>query len=192
MVEWILEDAARAHGLSYVALRYFNVAGADPKGRLGQSASNATHLIKVAVQAALGVRNGLDIFGTDYPTPDGTCLRDYIQVSDLIAAHVLALKHLRAGGGSLVLNCGYGHGYSVSQVVEVVKDVSGVDFETRRAGRRAGDPAALVAGAERIRAELGWVPRHDNLREIVTQAYEWERKLRDGTVPKARASSSHF
>ena len=192
MVEWILEDAARAHGLSYVALRYFNVAGADPKGRLGQSSSNATHLIKVAVQAALGVRKGLDIFGTDYPTPDGTCLRDYIQVSDLIAAHVLALKHLRGGGGSLVLNCGYGHGYSVSEVVEVVKDVSGVDFETRRAGRRAGDPAALVAGAERVRAELGWVPRHDNLREIVTQAYEWERKLRDGTVPKARVSSSHF
>jgi UDP-glucose 4-epimerase len=187
MVEWMLEDAARAHGLSYVALRYFNVAGADPKGRLGQSSPNATHLIKVAVQAALGLRRGLDIFGTDYPTPDGTCLRDYIQVSDLIAAHVLALKHLRGGGDNLVLNCGYGHGYSVSEVVEVVKEVSGVDFETRRVGRRAGDPAALVAGADRIRAKLGWVPQHDNLRDIVTQAYEWERKLRDGTVPHARA-----
>jgi UDP-glucose 4-epimerase len=192
MVEWMLEDAARAHELSYVALRYFNVAGADPKGRLGQSTPNATHLIKVAVQAALGMRNGLDIFGTDYATPDGTCVRDYIHVSDLIAAHILALKYLRAGDESLVLNCGYGHGHSVREVVDVVKKVSGIDFETRLSGRRPGDPAALVAGADRIRAKLGWAPQHDNLHEIVTQAYEWERKLRDGTIPKARSTAPYF
>lgn len=192
MVEWMLEDAAHAHDLSYVALRYFNVAGADPKGRLGQSTPNATHLIKVAVQAALGMRRGLDIYGTDYATADGTCVRDYIHVSDLIAAHILALKHLRAGGESLVFNCGYGHGHSVREVVDVVKKVSGVDFETRLAERRPGDPAALVAGADRIRTRLGWMPQHDNLEEIVTQAYDWERKLRDGTIPKARAAPTHF
>ena len=192
MVEWILEDAARAHGLSYVALRYFNVAGADPRGRLGQSTPNATHLIKVAVQAALGMRSGLEIFGTDYATADGTCVRDYIHVTDLIAAHLLALKHLRADGDSLVLNCGYGHGHSVHEVVDVVKSVSGVDFETRLSPRRPGDPAALVAGADRIRAKLGWTPQHDDLREIVSQAYTWERKLRDGTIPKARSAPAYF
>lgn len=185
MVEWMLGDTAKAHDLSFVALRYFNVAGADPKGRLGQSTPNATHLIKVAVQAALGLRQGMDVYGTDYPTPDGTCVRDYIQVSDLIAAHLLALKHLRAGGNSLVLNCGYGHGHSVREVIEVVKEVSGTDFEVRLAGRRAGDPAALVAGAQLIR-QMDWKPQADDLKEIVRQAYEWERKLRDGAVPHAR------
>ncbi|MGO9135341.1 MAG: UDP-glucose 4-epimerase GalE [Methylovirgula sp.] len=177
MVEWILEDVAKAKEFSYVALRYFNVAGADPAGRIGQSTPNATHLIKVAVQAALGMRPGMDVFGTDYPTPDGTCVRDYIQVSDLIAAHLLALKHLRGGGKSLVLNCGYGHGHSVREVIDVVKKVSGVDFEVRLSGRRAGDPAALTAGADRIRKLLGWQPAYDDLPEIVRQAYEWERKL---------------
>ncbi len=186
MVEWMLEDAAKVHGLSYVALRYFNVAGADPKGRLGQSTPNATHLIKVAVQAALGLRPGMDVFGTDYPTPDGTCVRDYIQVSDLIAAHLLALGHLRRGGESLVLNCGYGHGHSVREVIDVVKKISGNDFEVRLTGRRAGDPAALVAGAQSVRERLGWRPNYDNLTEIVRQAYQWERKLRDGTFAKAR------
>jgi UDP-glucose 4-epimerase len=186
MVEWILEDTAKAHDLSYVALRYFNVAGADPKGRLGQSTPNATHLIKVAVQAALGLRPGMDVYGTDYPTPDGTCVRDYIQVSDLIAAHLLALGHLRGGGRSLVLNCGYGHGHSVREVVDVVKQVSGADFEVRLTGRRAGDPAALVAGAQAVRSQLGWKPRYDDLREIVRQAYQWERKLRDGALAKAQ------
>ena len=181
MVEWMLEDAAKVHDLSYVALRYFNVAGADPKGRLGQSTPNATHLIKVAVQAALGMRNGMDVFGTDYPTPDGTCVRDYIQVSDLIGAHLLALGHLRGGGESLVLNCGYGYGHSVREVIEVVKKISGTDFEVRLAGRRAGDPAALVAGAQAIRSRLGWTPRYDDLAEIVRQAYQWERKLRGAT-----------
>ncbi len=177
MVEWMLEDVAKAKEFSYVALRYFNVAGADPAGRLGQSTPNATHLIKVAVQAALGLRPGMDVYGTDYPTPDGTCIRDYIQVSDLIAAHLLALAHLRSGGKSLVLNCGYGHGHSVREVIDVVKEVSGIDFAVRLAGRRPGDPAMLVAGAERIRSLLGWRPRHDDLREIVREAYEWERKL---------------
>jgi UDP-glucose 4-epimerase len=186
MVEWMLEDAAKAHDLSYVALRYFNVAGADPKGRLGQSTPNATHLIKVAVQAALGLRPGMDVYGTDYPTPDGTCVRDYIQVSDLIAAHLLALKHLRGAGRSLVLNCGYGHGHSVREVVDVVKQISGANFDVRLTGRRAGDPAALVAGAQAIRSQLGWEPRYDDLREIVRQAYQWERKLRDGALAKAQ------
>ena len=178
MSEWMLADVARAHGLAYVALRYFNVAGADPRGRAGQSTPNATHLIKVACQAALGQRAGLDVFGTDYPTPDGTCVRDYIHVSDLARAHIHALDHLRGGGTSLTLNCGYGRGYSVREVVDVVKAVSGVDFPVRLSGRRAGDPASLVAKADRIRAELGWAPEHDDLTQIVTQALEWEEKLR--------------
>jgi len=177
MVEWMLKDVSAAHDLRHVALRYFNVAGADPQGRLGQSTPNATHLIKIAVQAALGHRDGMDVFGTDYPTRDGSCIRDYIQVSDLIAAHMLALKHLRDGGASLTCNCGYGRGLSVLEVIDVVKKVSGVDFPVRVSGRRAGDPANLIAGAERIRAELGWVPRHDDVEGIVRQALDWERRL---------------
>lgn len=178
MSEWMLADAAKAHGLSYVVLRYFNVAGADPKGRSGQSSPNATHLIKVAGQAALGQRAGLEVFGTDYPTPDGTCVRDYIHVTDLARAHLSALDHLRADGASLTLNCGYGRGYSVKEVVEVVKQVSGVDFPVKLSGRRAGDPASLVAKADRIRAELGWKPEHDNLEQIVRQALAWEEALK--------------
>ena len=177
MVEWMLRDVSAAHDLRHVALRYFNVAGADPQGRLGQSTPNATHLIKIAVQAALGHRNGMDVFGTDYPTRDGSCIRDYIQVSDLIAAHMLALKHLRAGGQSLTCNCGYGRGLSVLEVIDVVKNVSGVDFPVRISGRRAGDPANLIAGAERIRSELGWAPKHDDVEGIVRQALDWERRL---------------
>ncbi|AWB20461.1 UDP-glucose 4-epimerase GalE [Methylobacterium currus] len=177
MTEWMLEDAARAHGISYVVLRYFNVAGADPRGRSGQSTPNATHLIKVATQAALGKRGQLEVFGTDYPTPDGSCLRDYIQVSDLAQAHLVALNHLRGGGTSLTLNCGYGRGYSVLEVIDVVKSVSGVDFPVKLSPRRPGDPSRIVAGADRIRAELGWVPQHDDLREIVTQALAWEEAL---------------
>ncbi len=177
MVEWMLEDTARAHDLRYVVLRYFNVAGADPQGRTGQSFPSATHLIKVAVQAALGMREGMDLYGTDYPTPDGTCLRDYIQVTDLARAHLDALKHLRAGGQNLTCNCGYKRGYSVKEVIETVKKVSGVDFEVRISDRRPGDPAAIVADNARAKAALGWTPVHDDLEEIVRQALAWEKKL---------------
>jgi UDP-glucose 4-epimerase len=176
MVEWMLQDTAAAHPLTYVALRYFNVAGADPKGRTGQSTPNATHLIKVAVQSALGMRNGMDVFGTDYPTPDGSCIRDYIHVTDLVRAHVDALTHLRGGGKSWTCNVGYNKGYSVLEVIETVKRISGVDFDVRLVGRRPGDPARIVASNERIRS-LGWAPEHDNLDEIVRQALDWERGL---------------
>ena len=177
MVEWMLADVAAAHKLTYTALRYFNVAGADPLGRTGQSTPNATHLIKVAVQAALGKRGGMEVFGTDYSTPDGSCLRDYIHVTDLVRAHMDALRRLRAGGGNITCNVGYGRGYSVLEVIDTVKRVSGVDFEVRLSGRRAGDPASIVAANERIRRELGWEPRHDDLEQIVRQALEWERGL---------------
>jgi UDP-glucose 4-epimerase len=177
MVEWMLQDASRAHDFRYVALRYFNVAGADPAGRLGQSTPKATHLIKRGVQTALGIHPMLEIFGQDYPTRDGTCLRDYIQVTDLIDAHLAALGHLRGGGGSIVCNCGYGHGQTVKEVVDVVKRVSGVDFKVVMSPRRPGDPAALVAKADRARNLLGWKPTRDNLDEIVRQALDWERRL---------------
>lgn len=176
MSEWMLQDAHAAHGLRYAILRYFNVAGADPQGRSGQSTPQATHLIKVASQAALGQRPCLEVFGTDYPTPDGTCVRDYIQVNDLARAHLMALRHLRDGGECTVMNCGYGHGASVLEVVDVVRQVSGVDFEVRLSPRRPGDPAQLVAKVDRIR-KLGWEPRHDNLEEIVHQALRWEHIL---------------
>ncbi|MDT2023922.1 UDP-glucose 4-epimerase GalE [Methylocella sp. CPCC 101449] len=188
MVEWMLQDAAKAHGLRYAVLRYFNVAGADPKGRTGQSTANATHLIKVAVQAALGHRAGMEVFGTDYPTRDGSCLRDYIQVSDLAAAHMDALRYLRGGGDSITCNCGYARGYSVLEVIDVVKKVSGVDFPVTISGRRAGDPAAIVAGNDRIRAVLGWTPKYDDLDVIVRQALLWEQhlqKLRTAAAPSA-------
>ncbi len=176
MSEWMLQDAHAAHGLRYAILRYFNVAGADPKGRSGQSTPQATHLIKVAAQAALGQRPHLDVFGTDYSTPDGTCVRDYIQVNDLARAHLVALQHLRDGGESTIMNCGYGHGASVLEVVDVVKKVSGADFEVRLSPRRPGDPAQLVAKVDRIR-QLGWTPQHDNLEAIVDQALRWEQAL---------------
>lgn len=179
MVEWMLEDTARAHDFAYVALRYFNVAGADPQGRSGQSTPNATHLIKVAAQTALGKRDRMQVFGTDYPTRDGTCIRDYIQVTDLARAHLDALRHLRGGGESLVANCGYAHGFSVLEVIEAVKRVSGVDFPVDYAPRRPGDPAAIVASNARAREILGWTPQHDNLDEIVRQALAWEKRLSD-------------
>ena len=182
MVEWMLADTVRAHELNAVVLRYFNVAGADPAGRLGQSTPNATHLIKIAVQAALGHRTGMDVYGTDYPTADGSCVRDYIQISDLIDAHMLALRHLRAGGESLTCNCGYGRGLSVLEIIDVVKRVSGADFPVRLTGRRAGDPANLIAGADRVREALGWQPRFaDDVDAIVRQALDWERRLHNRT-----------
>lgn len=177
MTEWMLADVAAAHPLTYGVLRYFNVAGADPGKRSGQSTPEATHLIKVACQAALGQREKMHIFGTDYETPDGTCIRDYIHVTDLIEAHALLLGHLRAGGESQTLNCAYGRGYSVREVIDTVKAVSGVDFKVEEGPRRPGDPASITATGEKVRATLGWVPQHDDLREIVRTAYEWEQHL---------------
>ncbi len=177
MTEWILEDAARAHDLRYVTLRYFNVAGADPRGRLGQTSKHATHLIKIGAQTALGRRPSMSIYGEDYPTRDGTCERDYIQVTDLADAHLDALRYLRNGGASTVCNCGYGHGATVKEVIDVVKKVSGVDFKVEIGPRRPGDPAVIVARAERAREVLGWRPKRDNLEQIVAQALDWERRL---------------
>ena len=177
MTEMMLRDVAAAHPLTYGALRYFNVAGADPKKRSGQSSPLATHLIKVACQAALGKRPYVEIFGTDYPTPDGTGVRDYIHVTDLVEAHALLLAYLREGGASTTLNCGYGRGYSVREVIDTVHAVSGVDFAVREAPRRAGDPPAIVAGAQKVRDLLGWQPEHADLNEIVASAYDWERYL---------------
>ena len=183
MTELMLADVGRAHDFRYVALRYFNVAGADPQGRSGQSTPRATHLIKVACQTALGQHAELKVFGTDYPTADGTCIRDYIHVSDLARAHLSALKHLRLGGGSDVFNCGYGTGYSVLDVIKAVKKASGVEFQVMLAPRRAGDPAALVADANRIREVLGWKPELADLDTIVAHAYAWESRL--GRLAKA-------
>jgi UDP-glucose 4-epimerase len=177
MTETMLRDAGRAHGLKYAILRYFNVAGADPQGRTGQSTSGATHLIKVAVEAALGLRSKIDLFGSDYATPDGTCIRDYIHVSDLVAAHCDALTHLRDGGSSLTLNCGYGHGFSVREVIAAVKRVSGVEFKVENAPRRPGDPAQIVADTAELRKTLHWQPRYDDLPTIVAHALAWEREL---------------
>src|ERR1051326_1718302 len=176
MTEIMLRDAARAHGFRYLILRYFNVAGADPQLRTGQSTRGATHLIKVAAETALGLRPKLEIYGTDYPTPDGTCIRDYIHVADLAAAHSDALRYLRNGGESLTLNCGYGRGFSVREVIDAVKRASGVDFRVEAAARRPRDPARVAAAADRARALLGWRPRLDDLSTIVAHALAWERK----------------
>jgi UDP-glucose 4-epimerase len=177
MTEIMLRDAGHAHGLRYAILRYFNVAGADSHCRAGQSSRAATHLIKIAAETAVGLRPKLEVFGTDYPTPDGTCIRDYIHVSDLVRAHSDALRNLRSGGQSLTLNCGYGHGFSVLEVVEMVKRVSGVDFNVDNAPRRPGDTARIVADCARARAALGWRPRFDDLLTIVAHALAWERDL---------------
>src|SRR5262249_53118042 len=190
MTEIMLRDAGIAHGLRYVILRYFNVAGADPLGRTGQSTRAATHLIKIAVETALGLRPNMAIFGTDYPTADGTCIRDYIHVSDLVAAHSDALAYLRGGGASTTLNCGYGRGFSVLDVIETVKRMSGVDFKVEFAARRAGDPAQLVAACDRVRSTLKWQPRFDDLQIIVAHALEWERKLQSPQLTAPRGLSS--
>jgi UDP-glucose 4-epimerase len=158
------------------------VAGADPQMRTGQSTKGATHLIKVAVETALGKRAKMDVFGADYPTPDGTCIRDYIHVSDLVRAHSDALAYLRGGGAPVTLNCGYGHGFSVLEVIDTVKRVSGVDFRVDYAAKRLGDPAQIVAKSDRIRQTLGWRPQFDDLATIVAHALDWER-----TLPRAAA-----
>jgi UDP-glucose 4-epimerase len=177
MTEWMLEDVARAHDFRFVALRYFNVAGADPQGRTGQSSPRATHLIKRACQVALGRVPHLDIFGTDYPTPDGTGVRDYIHVSDLVDAHLLALDHLAEGGDSIAMNCGYGRGASVREVISALSGVIGRDLPFVESPRRPGDPPALIADATRLMTDFGWRPKHDDLHEIIATAYEWERRL---------------
>ena len=177
MSEWMLRDVAAVTPLRYVALRYFNVAGSDPDGRIGQATRKATLLVKVACEAALGKRPHVSIFGTDYATPDGTGIRDYIHVSDLATAHLDALDYLTKGGKSSVMNVGYGHGYSVREVLSSVERVVGRPLNIREEPRRAGDPPALIARAERVRSELGWKPRFDNLDLIVRTAYQWEQRL---------------
>lgn len=177
MSEWMLRDLGKASELSYVILRYFNVAGSDPACRIGQSTPNATLLIKVACEAAVGKRTGVSIFGTDYPTPDGTGIRDYIHVEDLSDAHLKAVDYLREGGESTILNCGYGHGYSVREVLNAVEKVSGANLSIEEAPRRAGDPPELIASADRIRALLGWTPKFDDLGKIVSTSLQWEKKL---------------
>ncbi|MGE0749626.1 MAG: UDP-glucose 4-epimerase GalE [Variibacter sp.] len=187
MTEIMLHDVGRAHDLNHVILRYFNVAGADPQLRTGQSTPMATHLIKVAVQTALGLRPQMEVFGTDYPTPDGTCVRDYIHVTDLVRAHAAALAHLRRGGPSLTLNCGYGRGYSVLQVVDAVKKAAGRDFSVRFSPRRAGDPAAIIAAAQRARQILNWRPAYDDLNTIVGHALAWEERQAAAAQPELQA-----
>jgi len=177
MAETMLRDAARAHGLRYVIVRYFNVAGADPALRAGQATRGATHRIKVAAETAVGLREKIQVFCTDYSTPDGTCIRDYIHVSDLVNAHSHALSYLRGGGESLTLNCGYGRGFSVLQVIDAMRHESGNDFPVEFVARRPGDPAEIVASAERMRNLLGWRPEWDDLSLIVRHALAWERKL---------------
>ncbi|SRR5512138_3200734 len=177
MSEWMLRDLSAASPLRHVVLRYFNVAGSDPGGRIGQSTINATLLTKVACEVAVGKRERLYIFGTDYDTPDGTGVRDYIHVEDLADAHVKALDYLRAGGASETLNCGYGHGYSVREVVATVNRVNGAAIATEEKPRRAGDPPQLVAKADRIRKTLGWAPKYDDLETIVRSQLQWERRL---------------
>lgn len=182
ITEWMLEDIANAYDLRFVALRYFNVAGADPQGRTGQATPNATHLLKVAAEAALGIRPGLEIFGTDYSTPDGTCIRDFIHVSDLAHIHVRALDFLANGGSSQTLNCGYGRGFSVRQVVDAVQRVSGEDFPIKEGARRVGDPPKIIADPSALQERFDWRPRFDDLDKIVATALAWEKTWRAGAV----------
>lgn len=178
----MLRDLSAACDMKHVILRYFNVAGCDPAGRIGQSTAKATLLIKVAAETAVGKRSHISIFGTDYPTPDGTGVRDYIHVSDLADAHIKALEYLRDGGASRILNCGYGHGYSVRQVLDAVQRVHGKPITIREEPRRAGDPPALIARADRVREVLGWSPQHDDLDFIAQTSLDWEQRLARGEV----------
>jgi UDP-glucose 4-epimerase len=177
MTEIMLHDVAAAHGMNYVVLRYFNVAGADPLARIGLATAGATHLLKIAVEAATGQRAKIDVYGTDYPTPDGSCIRDFIHVSDLAQAHRAALSYLRAGGASTTLNCGYGRGYSVLETIEAVRRVSGRNFAVQTAPRRPGDIMTMIADTGRIAATLDWVPQYADLETIAAHALAWEEKL---------------
>jgi UDP-glucose 4-epimerase len=179
MTEWMLEDFSNAYEFDYVALRYFNVAGANVDGKVGQCTPNATHLIKVACQCATGQRDKMSLFGTEYQTSDGTCIRDYIHVDDLAFAHLDALKYLLKGGKSQVLNCGYGKGATVKEVIKAVKNVSGVEFQVEETGPRLGDAIELISVADKIKTVLGWTPRYNNLELIVRTALDWEKKLKD-------------
>jgi UDP-glucose 4-epimerase len=177
-VEKVLEDAAGTGRMRYVSLRYFNAAGADPGGRIGEQHHPESHLIPLTLKAAKGVRKSITVFGTDYPTPDGTCIRDYVHVTDLADAHLLALDHLLQKGGSRAFNCGYGHGFSVREVIDAARRVTAVDIPLETAARRPGDPPSLVADSSALRRELGWAPRHDDLEYIIRTAWEWEKKQR--------------
>jgi UDP-glucose 4-epimerase len=177
MTEIMLHDVAAAHGMNYVVLRYFNVAGADPHARIGLATAGATHLLKIAVEAATGQRAKIDVYGTDYPTPDGSCIRDFIHVSDLAQAHRAALSYLRGGGQSTTLNCGYGHGYSVLETIEAVRRVSGRNFAVQTAPRRSGDIMTMIADTRRIASTLDWTPQYADLETIAAHALAWEEKL---------------
>ena len=191
MSEIMLHDVASAHGMKYTVLRYFNVAGADPQGRIGLATVGATHLLKIAVEAATGQRAKIDVFGTDYPTPDGSCIRDFIHVSDLAQAHCAALTYLRGSGDSVTLNCGYGRGYSVLETIEAVRRISGRNFAVQYAARRPGDIMTMVADTSRMRALLDWTPQYDDLDTIAAHALAWEEKLlreRGGIAEQAQSA----
>jgi UDP-glucose 4-epimerase len=191
MAEIMLHDTASAHGMNYVALRYFNVAGADPQARMGLATVGATHLLKIAVEAATGQRAKIDVYGTDYPTPDGSCIRDFIHVSDLAQAHRAALSYLRGGGASTTLNCGYGRGYSVLETIEAVRKVSGRHFAVQYGPRRPGDIMTMIADTGRIRSTLDWTPQYDDLETIARHALAWEQKLfreRQGELRQAASA----
>lgn len=188
MAERVLMDLAAAFGLRYAILRYFNVAGADAEARIGEATPNNSHLVKVACETAMGLRPGMRINGTDYPTPDGTCIRDYVHVDDLARAHLQALAHLLDGGDSLIANCGYGHGFSVREVLDTVRRITGVPFPIEEGPRRPGDPPVLVADSRCIKDLLGWQPRHDDLDYIVATAWRWEQRLRTEIAPMGKAS----
>ena len=190
MTEIMLHDTASAHGMNYVVLRYFNVAGADPLARIGLATVGATHLLKIAVEAATGQRANIDVFGTDYPTPDGSCIRDFIHVTDLAQAHRAALSYLRGGGAPVTLNCGYGRGYSVLETIETVRRVSGRNFAVQYAPRRSGDIMTMIADTARIRSTLDWTPRYDDLDTIAAHALAWEEKLFRERQPDAQQAVS--
>jgi UDP-glucose 4-epimerase len=177
VIERVLQDLSFSSDLRYISLRYFNVAGADPGGKIGQSYKESTHLITQALKTAKAELSKLSVFGTDYPTPDGTCIRDYIHVNDLAEVHISALDYLMANGQSSVFNCGYGHGYSVREIIRSAKSITGIDFPVEETGRRPGDPCALIADSTKVRSKLGWKPRHDDIDFIIRTAWDWERKL---------------